>query len=238
MKCKNCGNEIQENDEFCGNCGTKVKTNEPIKIKFNYFLIGVLGFVVILFIVTIGIYFANNNSEGINSSVRGISNQNTTKEYYDFIDKTNGTFIFTEEELIYTLCGGKDYKALGLTKYPSSNDKNTTLYTNVSLNGFTSIISIKTSTNNFKVSEFSLSTIKMSNYDEESIMQEIYNELLLGVTNIVLARDKNTSVTEQQNQEIDEIFNELYLNDGKYKGLNISYSKDLRETHSYFKAYK
>ena len=65
MICKKCGNEIQENDEFCENCGTKVKTNEPIKIKLNHFLIGVLGFVVILFIVTFGTTIYNNNQKPI-----------------------------------------------------------------------------------------------------------------------------------------------------------------------------
>ena len=28
MKCKNCGSEILEGENFCGNCGAKVTNNE------------------------------------------------------------------------------------------------------------------------------------------------------------------------------------------------------------------
>ena len=31
MKCKNCGNELQDNALFCGVCGTKVENEQPIQ---------------------------------------------------------------------------------------------------------------------------------------------------------------------------------------------------------------
>ena len=65
MKCKNCGNEIQENDEFCGICGTKVKTNEPIKIKFTYLIIGIL---ILFLVIPIGTMIYNNKQKPIENS--------------------------------------------------------------------------------------------------------------------------------------------------------------------------
>ena len=33
MKCKKCGNEIQEGEKFCGKCGNKIEINNNNGIK-------------------------------------------------------------------------------------------------------------------------------------------------------------------------------------------------------------
>ena len=60
MKCRKCGNEIEEKDEYCGNCGAKVKTNKTIKIKFNY-LVAIIAVIVISIIIGIIVLIYNEN---------------------------------------------------------------------------------------------------------------------------------------------------------------------------------
>lgn len=94
MNCKNCGNELEENEKYCGKCGTKVENNisnvetksnentdnkEPIKIKFTYFIIGI----VILFLIPVCMVFINS-SNGLISS-----NENANSEIYSNNNKIN-----------------------------------------------------------------------------------------------------------------------------------------------------
>ena len=57
MYCKNCGNEIKENENFCGKCGQKVDVEDTsnntnvIKIKFNYIIYAIITIIIIAGIV-------------------------------------------------------------------------------------------------------------------------------------------------------------------------------------------
>ena len=55
MKCKKCGNEIEKGDKYCGICGAKIRNDEPIKIKFNYWLIGAILITVLIMIICFNI---------------------------------------------------------------------------------------------------------------------------------------------------------------------------------------
>lgn len=83
MFCRNCGNEIKENEKFCGKCGAKIdnnlanentianadedKTNvkKPIKIKFTYVVIGII---VILFLLAGVIAYINDSKSVLNQA--------------------------------------------------------------------------------------------------------------------------------------------------------------------------
>ena len=83
MFCRYCGNEIKENDKFCGKCGTKTdnnlanentianasenKTNakEPIKIKFTYIVVGII---IILVLVSVYIAYINGSKSVLNQA--------------------------------------------------------------------------------------------------------------------------------------------------------------------------
>lgn len=90
MFCKNCGNELNDNEKYCGKCGTKVDENkskkEPIKIKLTHCLV-VLA---LLFTIPICIVFMNKNQQPI-SSVSELKKDNTVTEKNNNSTNTNVT---------------------------------------------------------------------------------------------------------------------------------------------------
>ena len=70
MFCRNCGNELKEEEKFCGKCGKKVNgeivkkdcvnKKQPIKIKFTHLMI-IIGVVVIFAGVAISMNISNND---------------------------------------------------------------------------------------------------------------------------------------------------------------------------------
>ena len=84
MYCKNCGNEIKENEKFCGKCGQKVdvedtsKNTNVIKIKFNYII-----YAIIIFIVIVGIVLFMQSIKPKHEGLKSISEYNTTEKQND-----------------------------------------------------------------------------------------------------------------------------------------------------------
>ena len=69
MKCKKCGNEIQEGEKFCGRCGTKIVNNKTRKI----ILLIVVSVMITLIIVSIII--SNNKFKSSNKNVNNIKSE-------------------------------------------------------------------------------------------------------------------------------------------------------------------
>lgn len=133
MNCKNCGNELEENEKYCGKCGTKVENNisnvetksnentdnkEPIKIKFTYFIIGI----VILFLIPVCMVFIKNSNSVISSDKETkvsvpsdiVSTNNTTStksSNLDVVDSTNKEFKINAMELVTALTKSFEQKA-------------------------------------------------------------------------------------------------------------------------------
>lgn len=82
MKCRKCGNEIEEKDEYCGNCGAKVKTNKTIKLKFNY-LVAIIAVIVISIIIGIIVLIYNENVKISNKYLTDNFKQNGFSQYDD-----------------------------------------------------------------------------------------------------------------------------------------------------------
>lgn len=73
MKCNKCGSEIQEGNIFCTNCGAKYvenvsKEKEPIKIKLNHFIIGIVILVVIAILIVYFILQKSTEKANLNES--------------------------------------------------------------------------------------------------------------------------------------------------------------------------
>ena len=61
MKCNKCGNEIKEEEQFCGKCGNKINpTNNSGKLKNKSSLL-VLLIVIIFVVIVIGVMIYNNS---------------------------------------------------------------------------------------------------------------------------------------------------------------------------------
>lgn len=116
MYCKNCGNEIKEDEKYCGKCGAESKiyntTNNSenaindkkiIKIKFNHIIIGIIAVFVVLIMISFGMTYINSK-DGVTSTVISQSDTITSKN--------------DENQPIYT---GK--------KYISKNDKTSSYIT-------------------------------------------------------------------------------------------------------------
>ena len=143
MYCKNCGNEIKENENFCGKCGTKVNDNisnintdtdtnthkinkkEPIKIKFSYFIIGII----ILFLLpTFIVFIKNSNSDiqPVGEATRDYQSTNVSKPQ-DIIKDNNSdlpiyigkAYVGERNDLTYyiTFLSGGELKYVAKYKY-------------------------------------------------------------------------------------------------------------------------
>lgn len=95
MECKKCGNEIKEGEEYCGFCGLRVKNNEPIKIKFKHWLIGIIILVLLIIGIFISFVFEKNPIKEMQSIIKGepewIENIGNEKvfniDYNEFVEK-------------------------------------------------------------------------------------------------------------------------------------------------------
>ena len=130
MICKKCGNEIKDEEKFCGKCGTQVEISQqdkivsdnkkPIKIKFKYFLVGIVA-VSVLFLIPMIIVFIKNSSTSILSSDENTANKNYQNNYLngtqvssnkilDVIDQENQEFKINAEELAKAIIEANDEK--------------------------------------------------------------------------------------------------------------------------------
>lgn len=128
MICKKCGNEIKDGEKFCGKCGTQVEISqqdkivsdnkEPIKIKFKYFLVGIVA-VSVLFLILMIIVFIKNSSTSILSSDENTANKNYQNNYLngtqvssnkilDVIDQENQEFKINAKELVDAIVKAND----------------------------------------------------------------------------------------------------------------------------------
>lgn len=143
MYCKNCGNEIKEDEKYCGKCGTKVDDNvlnsstdtdidtnkinnkEPIKIKFSYFIIGII----ILFLLPTFIIFIKNSSSSIQpvgEATRDYQSTNVSKtqelikdDKSDFPIYIGKAYVGERNDLTYyiTFLSGGELKYVAKYKY-------------------------------------------------------------------------------------------------------------------------
>ena len=128
MFCRNCGNEIKENENYCGKCGFKVEDDtfnntssntiynkEPIKIKFSHFLIGIIIILFIFSIIVLMINKQQNNLsevESIKDTINITSTNNTTNnKVLDVIDKENEEFKINGMELLTALVNSAGQRA-------------------------------------------------------------------------------------------------------------------------------
>lgn len=243
MICKKCGNEIKDGEKFCGQCGVKVNiiqqdptisgNVEPIKIKFNHLMIFIICIVIFVGIIIV----ANNNKEQPLESNTNVSseksNEQENKKYYDFIDTDYYTFNFTEDELIKGICGGKNYTSLGFQKYGSNTDINSNIYGVADIYGVNSII-ITSEPKNFKVKKIQISYISHSNLTQEILVKQANDMLSLVLGGIIFTRDKSYYATEEINNEIQEIANQLVNSTNQtYQGLKFSLEKDMKTINIY-----
>ena len=141
MICRKCGNEIEQGDEYCGICGTKIRNDEPIKIKFNYWLIGI-SLITVVIIIGVVVFAINkrkviditnmleNSENGIylkkNTVKAGISVEDKFNEYDELISYSA---IYENNEVVL--------EAGGLLLL----DKDTNTYKIINLDtGFTAIL--------------------------------------------------------------------------------------------------
>lgn len=248
MICKKCGNEIKDGEKFCGKCGIKANitqqgntisgNDEPIKIKFNHLLIFIICIVIFVGIIIV----ANNKKEQQLESNTNVSseksNEQENKKYYDFIDTDYYTFNFTEDELIKGICGGKNYTSLGFQKYGSNKDINSNIYGVADIYGVNSII-ITSEPKNFKVKKIQISYISLSNLTQEMLIKQANDMLSLVLGGIIFTRDKIYYATEETNNEIQEIANQLVNSTNQtYQGLKFSLEKDMKTINIYFEIEK
>lgn len=241
MICKKCGNEIKNGEKFCGNCGKKIdivlqdkKSNELIKIKFNHLIIIIICIVIFVGIVII----ANNRKEQPPVSDNNVSsimpNKTESKKYYDFIDTDYYTFDFSEDELIKGICGGKSYTSLGFQKYASNKDQNSNVYSIADIYGVNSII-ITSEPKNFKVKKIQISYVSHTNLTEETSTQQANDMFALVLGGIIFARDKNYYATDEINNEIQEMANQLVNSTNQtYQGLKFNLEKSMKTIDIYF----
>lgn len=97
MFCKNCGNELKDDEKFCGKCGQRISDKivkndvankkEPIKIKFTHLMI-VIGIVVIVAGVAISMNISSDNglmkkAQNANDNYKGTNSIISKKTLYD-----------------------------------------------------------------------------------------------------------------------------------------------------------
>ena len=65
IKCKNCGNEVSDNAEFCPHCNTVIRTKNKIssKLKILIYAIWIIG--IIISFIFAGIYFSNSSAKTV-----------------------------------------------------------------------------------------------------------------------------------------------------------------------------
>lgn len=144
----------------------------------------------------------------------------TTKEYYDFIDAENGTFDFTEDELIKRVCKGASYTSVGYRKSASTNDRDTNLYAYMTPQGVETI-SVTTSAQNYKVREFRFSFVS-SNLTQELAQQLIDAYALQGFA--IINGGTSGTVSESEDKVLAEIVHELEQVGNKLKGKGLVYT--------------
>jgi len=84
MKCKKCGNRIEQNAKFCSNCGTEVKN------KKNIILLVIIAILIIIVGVLLALWIINkNNSQKDNFS----SESSNSLISYTYSDNNNVKFI-------------------------------------------------------------------------------------------------------------------------------------------------
>lgn len=222
MKCINCGNELNNNMEFCPNCGSKItlpnKENKRIIIAgiFIIVLIGVLG-------VILGIRILKNNNISGNNNSNIKENSNIIEVFYDKngnLRLANGTvkkFYTSDSQFKET----EDYNIQKLSD-------NVIIYDGMeNIMGKIYFISLCAhNENNDKAFRSDKSTIidNVGNIDLSGSIRskEMYKEKDL--KNIVENRHLIDQKTDQEPTEIEKIDNNKYYyrlnrgaNDGKYE---------------------
>lgn len=93
MFCKNCGNEIKENEKFCGKCGKKI-INSKVYI--------ILGIIFLLIFIICIFTFQPGKTKVISNNVANNleKNQNQINNNLSVIDSENKEFKINAEELI------------------------------------------------------------------------------------------------------------------------------------------
>lgn len=93
MKCNKCGNEIKDEEKYCGECSKYTCTinkgvSNTIKISFNKFL--VIISIILFMSIALGVYFSyQQNNNFINNNSKKASNW----QYNENGEITNGTLI-------------------------------------------------------------------------------------------------------------------------------------------------
>lgn len=133
MKCKKCGNEIEEGNSFCTNCGTEInkKSKEPIKIKLSTFIVLIL-LIIVLFCIILFILKTKNNADTTingNSSNEQINTLNTNNEVDNIAVISDETYDNTNENTV-------DLIEQIYTKYPELEGKDGIICYNT-YNGYT-----------------------------------------------------------------------------------------------------
>lgn len=214
MKCKNCGNEIQNGEKFCGKCGNKL--NLKLKKKTICLIIGIIITIIIISsIIIIHNSQSIENEKNINISSSSTASNKESKQYYDFIDTTYYTFNFTENEIINRIMGGKSYTSQGFSKtqanIPNRNNYIKTQYPDVQ------IIGITTNPSNNKVKSLSMALHGYYTQDKISSMSEtILTNMVVWILNI--------NSEEQATTEGRSLLSDLINNVSKNKGLVFEYN--------------
>ena len=81
MTCKNCGNEIKENEKFCAKCGTAVPVNNSVNLINKNARKKVIISVAVTFVVLIGAIITVANSG--NNEKSQIDSDNYYNDFYD-----------------------------------------------------------------------------------------------------------------------------------------------------------
>lgn len=109
MRCKNCGNIMYDGENFCGKCGAKFEKNnvkdniskgtkEPIKIKFNHWLIAVIVCTIVL---GLGVFIAINKPFENGIDIFNIFSKSaiSTKEMTEIL-KSSDNGIYLQENTV------------------------------------------------------------------------------------------------------------------------------------------
>lgn len=120
MQCKNCGNEVNDGENFCRECGTRanevyrgntIETKKKIK---NPFIIGIIILIVFIFAMSMVKVLFNFHEditleEGANNTVE-IPTKDDKNNVLDVIDQENQEFKINAEELAKAIIEAKDKK--------------------------------------------------------------------------------------------------------------------------------
>lgn len=97
MKCKKCGNEIEENEIYCGKCGERVKIDKK-KIKNYISIFAIIIFIII--VITSGLYFYEKDIKVGNITINNpMSNFGITNKYLTNNFKENGFDQFDDVDV-------------------------------------------------------------------------------------------------------------------------------------------